>query len=399
MILLRAFASLFDYINYIFGTHIPSMPPQTYGAFMALAFVVGIVLARKELARRTNLGIFNQGTKEIEIGKGINWLDVLIYALFAFFVGLKLVGILINKAQFLQNPQEYFVSMNGSVMGGIVASVLAATYIAYMQNKEKLPAIIKKQIVYNVEDRIGDVLVIAMIGGVLGSKILDAFDNPNSMADFIANPISSLTSGLSVLGGLWLVSILLIYYAKQNKIKILPFTDSLAPPFFLAYAIGRLGCQFSGDGCWGIPISGIGKPNWLPNIKPNWLPDILWGNTYPHNVNRDGIPIPGCLEPYCHELPVAHLPTPLYETIFVSILFLILWNLRKHLTPFYGAMTGLFFVFNGVERFLIEFVRVNKRYDHFGFHLSQAQYMSFAMLILGLGIVYWSMVIQKKTVQ
>lgn len=388
MILLRAFASIWDFINYIFGTNFMSLPPQTYGFFMAIAFLVGILLAKGELARKTKLNIFAKGNRVVESGEGILWSDVLLYSLLGFFIGLKVFGLYLDTSSFYLNPQEFFLSLQGSKLGGIVGAILLAGWIAYSQNKSKLSEVKKETIPYNVEDRIGDVLIIAMIGGVLGSKILDAFDNPYSMSEFFRNPIASLTSGLSVLGGLWLVSILLIYYARKNKIKILPFVDSLSPAFFLSYAVGRLGCQFSGDGCWGLSTIGL--------TKPNWLPDFLWGSTYPHNVNKEGIPIPNCMEPYCTVLPEPHLPTPLYETIIVSILFLILWNLRKRLTYYYGAVTGIFLIFNGFERFLIEFVRINTKYSRLGMELSQAQYMSLAMILIGFSLAYWSIFIKKE---
>jgi len=390
MLLLRAYASIWDFINSIFGTNIPSVPPNTYGFMMAIAFIVGIYLARKELARKTELGIFPKAGKEIIVGQGIVFIDVILYAAFGFFIGLKLIGIILHKDLFVANPQGFLLSMQGSIVGGLFGALIIGGYTAYDQWKNKKSQPEKKLISNNIEDRIGDVLIIAMIGGVLGSKILDAFDNPESMAEFLADPIGSLTSGLSILGGLLTVSILLTVYALKNKIKVFPFIDSLSPPFFLAYAIGRLGCQFSGDGCWGISTAGLSKPFFLP--------DFLWGNIYEHNVNRDGVLIPGCIEPYCMKLAEPHLPTPLYETIFVTILFLILWKLRKKLTAYPGAITGLFLIFNGLERFLIEFVRINNKYAYFGLNLSQAQYISILMLFIGLGMMVWAVKANKQEV-
>lgn len=388
MILCRAYATIWDFVNATFGTHIPSMPPNTYGFFMAIAFLAGIFLARNELARKTRLGIFAEAKKQITIGTGIQSPDVIMYGLFGFLIGLKFIGIWTQYDLFIQNPQDFILSLQGSFIGGLICAAAMGSYIAYLQNSEKLEIPEKKLVSNNIEDKIGDVLIISMIGGVVGSKLMDAFDNPESMADFLANPIASLTSGLSVLGGLLTVSILLIYYAWKNKIKILPFIDSLSPPFFLSYAIGRLGCQFAGDGCWGISTVGLTQPSWLPNF--------LWGNTYPHNVNRDGIPLENCLEQYCMVMPEPHLPTPLYETIFVTILFLILWSLRASWTKYHGAITGLFLVFNGLERFLIEFVRVNTKYPFLGLNYTQAQYISIFMIIAGIILCYWSIFVKKE---
>jgi prolipoprotein diacylglyceryl transferase len=388
MIILRAYASIWDFVNSILGTNIPSIPPNTYGFMMALAFIVGIYLARKELARKTELGFFPKETKEIFVGQGIVLSEVLLYGAFGFFLGLKVIGIVSNFDLFIADPQGFLLSMQGSFSGGILLGLVMGGYTAYDQWKNKKSQPIKKLVSNNIEDRIGDILIIAMIGGVLGSKLLDAIDNPESMSEFLSNPIGSLTSGLSVLGGLFTVSILLIIYAFKNKIKIFPFVDSLSPPFFLAYAVGRLGCQFPGDGCWGISTSGL--------AKPFFLPDFLWGNIYEHNVNRDGVLIPGCTEPYCMKLAEPHLPTPLYETIFVTILFLILWKLRERLTIYPGAITGLFLIFNGLERFFIEFVRINNKYSYFGLNLSQAQFISIFMILVGSCMMLWAIKMNKQ---
>ena len=86
MILLRAYATIWDFVNSILGTKISSVPPNTYGFMMAMAFIVGIFLARNELARKTKLGIFPKAGKEILVGQGINITDVVLHALFGFII-------------------------------------------------------------------------------------------------------------------------------------------------------------------------------------------------------------------------------------------------------------------------------------------------------------------------
>ncbi len=43
-----------------------------------------------------------------------------------------------------------------------------------------------------------------------------------------------------------------IWYTKKYKINTLQLIDAAAPALILAYGIGRIGCQMSGDGDWGV---------------------------------------------------------------------------------------------------------------------------------------------------
>ena len=49
---------------------------------------------------------------------------------------------------------------------------------------------------------------------------------------------------------------------------------------------------------------------------------------------------------------------------------------------------GIYMVVNGLERFLIEKIRVNTKYILFGHEITQAELISLAMIIIGLAIVY-----------
>ncbi len=383
MIFLRAYASVWDFVNHIFGTNILSMPPNTYGFMLALAFIVGVFVGYRELRRRTDLGIFEKGTKEIIEGAAPQITDLTSHFIIGFLLGWKGLGIYLNLDQFSLDPQHYILSSQGFFIGGIALAALFGGYEYFQLKKKQIPKPETKIIGYNVEDRIFDILILAMIGGVLGSKLMDAIDNPASMNELLTNPIQSLTSGLSVLGGLWLAALLIIFYGRKHNIKLWALTDSLAPAFFIAYAVGRLGCQFSGDGCWGIPST--------PFAQPAWIPDFLWGNTYAHNVNEVGNPILNCTGRYCMELAEPHFPTPIYEAMMVSFLFLIIWIVRKRFTFNFGAITGLFMICNGGERFLIEFIRVNTKYKLIGLDLSQAQYISLVMIGTGIGVMIWAL--------
>jgi prolipoprotein diacylglyceryltransferase len=125
------------------------------------------------------------------------------------------------------------------------------------------------------------------------------------------------------------------------------------------------------------------KPTWL-----SWLPDWAWSSSYPHNAVREGVPIPGCAGPNCTMLAIPVFPTSLYESVISLIFFTVLWISRKKiLAPV--TLFGLFLVFNGIERFLIEKIRVNNRFELLGLHLTQAELISFFLFILGIATIFY----------
>ena len=109
---------------------------------------------------------------------------------------------------------------------------------------------------------------------------------------------------------------------------------------------------------------------------PNWM--VAYN--YPHNVNNDGILIPGNTEDYNRVLPLPVFPTPFYETVICTLLFLILWIFRSKIKTA-GKISGIYFIVNGLERFAVEKIRVNNQYHFLGIHPSQAEIISFCLIL------------------
>jgi prolipoprotein diacylglyceryltransferase len=274
------------------------------------------------------------------------------------------------------------------------------------------------------QDRVGEITIIALVAGLAGAKLFDIFEN---WSDFLTNPSAYIFSGggLTFYGGLICATIGIILYARKHRIGIRYLADAVAPSLMIAYAIGRIGCQVSGDGDWGIYNSAYkldstsqvvaaapgdfekteqAFPDYFlqhPNkehtrfAEPgalSFLPSWFFAYNYPHNVNEVGVPIPGCNERYCKQLPAPVFPTPLYEIIACTLLFFLLWGMRKKL-KIAGSLFCLYLILNGVERFLIEKIRVNNRMDLFGFHPTQAEVLSVGMVIVG--VVLWIYLSQK----
>lgn len=245
--------------------------------------------------------------------------------------------------------------------GVIVAiAVTAATYLATRTVREyeqlgRLPP--RSNLV------VSNMTIAATFAGIVGARVFDILDNTER---FFADPLSMILTrtGFSIYGGLCFGIIAGVIFVKRRSIPVIPMLDATAPSIMLGYGIGRLGCQIAGDGDWGIAANMV--------LKPTWLPEWLWAQTYDGNIAGVIIPAPGVY------------PTPLYEVAMALGLALVLWTLRFHKQRS-GFVFSLFLLLAGFERILIEKIRVNVRYDMVGAHVTQAEAISFLLIIAGLG--------------
>jgi len=216
------------------------------------------------------------------------------------------------------------------------------------------------------EDFMSNACMTGFIAGIVGARLFHLLEYPR---DFLAHPADMLLSrsGFTIFGGLIAGTLAAAWYARRKQAPLAPMLDAAAPALILSYGIGRIGCQISGDGDWGIAVS---------RAPPAWLPHWLWAQTYDGNIAGAVIATPGVY------------PTPIYETLMAFACFALLWRLRKHAhSP--GWLFGVYLLLAGVERFLVELIRVNSTYSLFGMHVTQAQIISTACVIAGLVVMVW----------
>ena len=192
------------------------------------------------------------------------------------------------------------------------------------------------------EDLAYELVFAAIGGGILGAKLYWAVDNGElSLSGLLSG------SGLTWYGGLIGGAVTVIAWAKWRGIFTPRLLDIAGIGLPLGYAIGRIGCQVSGDGDYGVPS------------------DLPWAMGYPDGV----VPTDPGVEVH---------PTPIYESVTMALLAWALWRARDAVRP--GGIFALYLVFAGLERFLVEFVRRN---EVAAAGLTTAQFLSIAMVVGG----------------
>ena len=216
------------------------------------------------------------------------------------------------------------------------------------------------------------IVIWGAIGGLGGARIYDVFDN---WPAYMSHPASIIFSGAGfvwyggLIGGIlstWLV-------ARRHRVSFLAVADMCAAPLVLGMAFGRMGCQLSGDGDWGLP-STLPWAMAYPRAIVGWGPDTVLKLDRHDNLVSGFFP------------GVRVHPTPVYEAILYVAIFCFLWSIRKKVS-LEGELLYLYLILVGAARFMVEFVRINRRVS---WGLSEAQIISLIMITAGSLTWYWS---------
>jgi phosphatidylglycerol---prolipoprotein diacylglyceryl transferase len=194
----------------------------------------------------------------------------------------------------------------------------------------------------------------ALFGGIVGARVYYLIENWDEVSDDLLGNIFE-GSGLVWYGGAIGGAIAVLIWARYRGFLGLALLDLAAPALALGYAIGRCGCQLSGDGDYGKAWDGP------------------WAMSYPDGTVPTDEPV--------------H-PTPVYETLAMGIGAWILWQLRDRFRA--GVLFAIYLVYAGAERFLVEFVRRN---EDVLLGLTRAQLESLALIAAG---CLWLLLIRRR---
>ncbi|CUT01069.1 prolipoprotein diacylglyceryl transferase [Candidatus Chrysopegis kryptomonas] len=232
-----------------------------------------------------------------------------------------------------------------------------------------------------------EMVVLSVVSGIVGAKILFLIEN---FSDFLQNPLEMAFSagGLTWYGGFILAFLVLFLYTKRKKLPIFKVMDAVAPALALGYGIGRIGCHLAGDGDYGIPTNlpwgtiyanGTLKPSYALKNYFERFPELAEKYNYYEKASKIiGEDKFGYITEFDKFIKLH--PTPIYEFLIMLVIFLFLWYYRKRV-KFFGELFGLYLVLSSIERFFIEFIRLN---PPLLLGLTEAQVISILLFIVGL---------------
>lgn len=161
--------------------------------------------------------------------------------------------------------------------------------------------------------------------------------------------------GRSFHGGLLGVLLAVFIFGKVQKRSFLAVTDFIAPAIPIGIMAGRLGNFINGE-LWGR------------------VTNMPWGIVFPHA---------GTLPRH---------PSQLYEFTLEGLGLFFILNLYIKKPRKTGSVSGLFLIYYGIFRFVIEFFRepdVNQGFVALGW-ITKGQLLSFPMIIIGLGLLFYA---------
>ncbi len=204
-------------------------------------------------------------------------------------------------------------------------------------------------------EQVGDAIFYGAMGAILGGRL--GYVLFYNFGYYLHHPLDMFKvwqGGMSFHGGLLGVITALWLFARKHKKTFLQVTDFFAPWVPLGLGAGRIG-NFINHELWGR------------------VTDVPWGMVFPNAG------------------PLPRHPSQLYQFALEGVvLFLIVWLYSRKPRPA-GAVSGLFLLGYGIQRFAVEFVREpDSQLGFIGGFFTMGQLLSLPMICAGIALLIWA---------
>jgi phosphatidylglycerol---prolipoprotein diacylglyceryl transferase len=223
------YPTLYHFFLDVFGVEWPwAKLLNSFGFCVAIAFIIGSYVLSLELKRRESIGQFHPEKRRHIIGRGPDWTDIAINALIGFFLGWKLIYLLINSGRLFDGShpaQAHLFSGEGYLWLGLLFAGALGGMRWWTYRKNQLPVPEEKIIDFHIYEYTGTITFYAAIFGLIGAKLFHLFENPRELVAFFTEPsLEGFLQGLTVYGGLILGAAGVIWFAVRKKIGLLAAT-------------------------------------------------------------------------------------------------------------------------------------------------------------------------------
>jgi phosphatidylglycerol:prolipoprotein diacylglycerol transferase len=232
-------------------------------------------------------------------------------------------------------------------------------------------------------DIIGNVVLIAIVSGVAGARLL-FFIRYHDPRESFWSIFIVWEGGLVFYGGLITAAAAIAFYLWRRKIPMWQMGDILAPSLALGQAFGRLGCFFNGC-CFGGPSTAafplgirfpciadaqgtpVGSPAFLDQVARRWLADTATASLAVH-------------------------PTQLCDAFMLFVITGLIVAATFYRRR-YGELLALYAILNGISRFGTELIRRDAEAGLFGLTDGQLG----AILVIFIGVILFGWVRRRGT--
>ena len=227
----------------------------------------------------------------------------------------------------------------------MIAFIIASVFIIKESKKKNIP-----------EEYLSNLIFYGLIIGILGARIYYVLFNLDYYLEYPKEILMIWNGGLAIHGGIIATLIFLVIYSKKKEISSLLMTDIIVVGLIIAQAIGRWGNFFNGE-AYGRIVS----KSFLDNLH---LPDFIINGMFIDGFYRE--------------------PTFLYESLLSLLGFIIIILIRKYIKTKVGQITGIYLIWYGIERFIIETFRSDSLMLG---PLKMAQCISLIAIIVGIYLI------------
>jgi hypothetical protein len=190
----------------LFGWELPALKLiNSFGLFVALAFVTAAATLKREMDRKQKLGIFEASTVTVQSGGPVSPVEWLTQGLIGFLIGWKFIYLFYNSKELFSSglPQSHLFSFEGSIGLGIACAGLMIGWKWWETRATRSKPVKTEKLEVPAHTHVGGIVAAAAIGGVAGAKLFHLFEYPDELVRFFTDPsLSNFLGGLTIYGGL-----------------------------------------------------------------------------------------------------------------------------------------------------------------------------------------------------